>query len=272
METNVNYTLIGAFVIVMFMAITLAIIWLSSGFSYRQYSTYLVYMQESVSGLSMDSPVEYNGVIVGRVKKIELNHKNPQLVELLLSITTTTPITKGTVATLNSRGITGVTFVALKDKSTDLRKLVAERGQPYPVIPTAPSIYVRLETALTQLTKTFKQISESIQTLLDKENQASIKKTLSNLRDITTDLSANTKKFDTIMTNAALATKELTPLLQSSTGAMRTLQRQTLPSANQVIMNLDDISRNLTETARILRQNPSAMVRGVQHQPLGPGE
>src|SRR5687768_2587669 len=111
METKVNYTIVGAFIILLIAAICLGIIWLASGLSLEKYTTYLVYMQESVSGLSVDSTVEYNGVDVGKVKSIELNHKNPQLVEVLLSIKSTTPITRGTSATLTSRGVTGVVYI-----------------------------------------------------------------------------------------------------------------------------------------------------------------
>src|SRR5476651_2573438 len=100
METNVNYTIIGLFVITIISFIILAIIWLSAGLSTENYSIYKVYMQESVSGLSPDSVVEYNGVNVGGVKSIELNRRNPQLVELLLKIKTNTPITRGTKAKL----------------------------------------------------------------------------------------------------------------------------------------------------------------------------
>src|SRR5579862_5073466 len=162
MDTEVNYTIVGAFVILLFASFVLGIIWLSSGFAIKQYSIYQVYMQESVSGLSIDSAVEYNGVDVGSVKSIELNHKNPKLVELLLNIKSETPITRGTVATLQAKGITGLTYVALKDKSTDLRPLVAEKGQEYPVIKTSPSIFTRIDTALSELSIKFGKISDAI--------------------------------------------------------------------------------------------------------------
>ena len=141
METNINYTIVGVFVITLISAMILAIIWLSSGFSLAQYRIYQLRMTESVSGLSIDSPVEYNGVNVGSVSSIALEPNNPQMVDVLLSINTTTPITYGTVATLNTRGLTGITIVALKDKSLDTRPLVKEKGQAYPIIQTAPSFF-----------------------------------------------------------------------------------------------------------------------------------
>lgn len=273
METNVNYTIVGLFVIILIATIILAIIWLSSGFSFEQYSKYLIYMQESVSGLSIDSPVEYNGVEVGSVKNIELNHKNPQLVEVLLAIKNTTPITKGTIATLATRGITGVAYVALKDNSTDLRPLVAEPGQPYPIIRTAPSLFMRLDTAMGQLSKNFRQISQSIQSLLNEQNQKSIRDTLLNLKVITGTLASNSKKLDAILTNTSRATQNFGPLIQSGTVAMRMLETQTLPAAYHLLSNLQDITQTLSEVSVDLKQNPSILIRGVnRNQELGPGE
>ena len=129
METNVNYTVVGAFVLLLMTFTLLAIIWLSSGFSDESFSRYLVYMQESVTGLSPESPVEFNGVKVGTVESIELYPNNPHLVQLLLNIKSSTPITTGTVAVLSSRGVTGVTFIQLKDDGTNLAMLKAAKGQ-----------------------------------------------------------------------------------------------------------------------------------------------
>ena len=237
METNVSYTIVGIFVIFLTSCIVLGIIWLSSGFSFEHYNPYMVYMRESVSGLSIDSPVEFNGVEVGNVKTISINHKNPELVELLLNIKSSAPITNGTVATLNSRGITGITYVALKDKSNDLTPLVAEAGQAYPVIRTAPSLFVRIDTAMSELSNNFHLITESIQQLLNKENQRAIKKTLSNMQ-------------------------EMTAIMQS----------QTLPMTYQTLNNLNNMTQSFAGLAKEIKRNPTALIRGSAEPQLGPGE
>ena len=69
MESNIHYTAVGAFVIGLMICVIMTILWLSSGFfNEENFSLYKVYMRESVSGLSVDSTVEYNGVVVGTVK------------------------------------------------------------------------------------------------------------------------------------------------------------------------------------------------------------
>lgn len=279
METRVSYTIVGGFVLLFISAIVLAIIWLSSGFTFQQFKTYKIYMQESVSGLNIESPVEYNGVQVGNVKSIELDHQNPQLVELLLSIKDATPITVGTVATLQTRGITGITFVALKDKSENLTPLTAQRGDPYPVIKTAPSLFTRLDTALNKLTDNLHDVSVAFNKLLDDENLRSIKDTLANMRRITGTLARNDKKMNDILVNMDVtsknmskASKRLTPLMSTTTDAMRMLQTQTLPATYKLMVNLNHVSKSFGSLVSQLEQNPSALVRGVDRESVGPGE
>jgi phospholipid/cholesterol/gamma-HCH transport system substrate-binding protein len=265
METNVNYTIVGVFVVSLLAVIILGIIWLSAGFSVEKYTMYRVYMTESVSGLSIDAPVEYNGVNIGAVKSIKLNSHNPHLVDILLQIKSNTPITQATRATLNIRGLTGITYMALQDKGSDMRPLRIRDGQEYPVIETSPSLFLRLDTALSNLNTNLTQVATSMRSLLDDENLRSIKFTLSSMREISRTLAANSAQFTMMMHNTAKASQTLVP-------AMDTFMTQTLPSVNYAIHNLDTVSHNLSEISTEIKQNPAILIRGKAPQALGPGE
>lgn len=272
METNVNYTIVGAFVLSLMMAIILAIIWLSSGLTMEQYKTYLVYMNESVSGLSQDSTVEFNGVDIGAVKAINLNPRAPDQVEIELSVKSNTPVTMGTVATLKSKGITGITYVALTDKSDDMRPLLRQKGQKYPVIKSAPSLFTRIDTALNRLSKNLQEVAQSVQSVLDKENQQAIKETLRHLEEITGNLANNNERLTTILENTSHASKQLGPLLQSTSQTALTLERQTLPATYRLLNNLNEAARNMSAVAAEIKENPAMLIRGKQPNQLGPGE
>ncbi len=239
-DTNINYTLVGTFVLALITFIVLAIIWLSSGFAFVHYKTYAVYIRESVSGLSIDSPVEFNGVDVGNVSNIQLNPHHPEIVTILLKVKSSTPITQGTIATLNSRGITGGTYVALKDKSTNLAPLLMQKGERYPVIPSAPSLFLRIDAALKLLSADLHQVSRSISKLLDRENQLAIKHILRNLQNITGTLSDN--------------------------------DDQLVPLAYETLYHFNTTAQNLTDLSNQLKNNPSIILRGESPPPLGPGE
>lgn len=189
METNVRYTIAGTFVLVMLALIIFCVVWLSAGITTEKYTYYTVFMKESVTGLNKDGPVEFNGVEVGTIDDIIINKENPQLVELRLKIKSKTPISVGTKAKLALRGaLSGEAFILLEDKGSDKRPLVKKDNEPYPVIPTTPSIIVRLDTTLTQisdgfhqLNENFHQISSSVKELLSPENLKAIKRLLHKL-------------------------------------------------------------------------------------------
>lgn len=272
MENNVNYTLVGAFVISLIAAAILSVIWLSSGFSFEKYEFYRIYMKESVSGLSIDAPVEYNGVNVGSVKKIEISKQNSELVDILLRVKDNTPITKATIATLNIKGLTGIGYIVLRDQGEDRSPLVAKRGEEYPVIATGPSLFLRLDTAIKKLMGDFHSLTESVQGLFDKENQQSIKATLLNLQTITDTLAKNNVQLTKILNNTVNASQEFSPLLKSSRTMVDLLQTQTLPAAYQALNNLDSVAQNLNAVSKEIKQNPAVLIRGTQPGTLGPGE
>ncbi len=237
METKVNYTAVGAFVIVLFTALILSIIWLSAGFSNEKYTMYEVFMKEAVTGLSLEAPVEYNGVNVGAVTSIRIDKKNPHFVELLLKIKSDTPITKGTSARLNVRTLSGVAFILLQDKGHDMTPLVAEGANPYPVISTEPSLFLRLDTALTQLIDNFKKLTMSVESLLSDQNLQAARQ-----------------------------------LLQSSQKTMQLIETQTIPQTNEAAKSIGVLVEDLSEMTDEIQLNPAMLIRGKEPGTLGPGE
>lgn len=272
MDTKVNYAMVGTFVITLVAAIVLSIIWLSSGLNVEDFKTYQVNMQEAVSGLSIDATVEFNGVSVGAVKSIKIQKNDPRSVELLLNVRKDTPITYGTVATLATRGLTGITYIALKDKGEDLRPLKRAKGEENPIIKTGPSLLLQINKAVQKLANSLGQVSTTFKSLFDDQNLLAIKETLVNMREITANLAANNKKLDAILENTSIASQRLPALIQSSQQTLQTFESQTLPQTNRIIANLDTIADNLTGLSSELRDNPSILIRGKQPRALGPGE
>lgn len=238
METKVSYAMAGTFVLVLLSFIILGIIWLSAGLNNKDYVYYKVYMTESISGLNKNGPVQFNGVNVGNIESMTLSRKNPQLVILLLKVEEDTPVTMGTRAKLGVKALTGAAFLLLEDKGTDMRPLKAQEGQEYPVIPAVPSILVKLDTTLTQINESFQQINASFKSVFSKKNL-----------------------------------KWINQLLESSTGSIQVIQKQTLPAANETLTNIGDAARDISEITSDIKENPAIIIRGrEQSTKLGPGE
>ena len=273
-------------------------------FSENRYATYLVYTEDSVSGLIADAPIEFHGVDVGKVKSIKLI--NPRLVRILLSIGKAAPITSASVATITSRGLatrgfTGYVFISLEDVGNDSRPLVTRPGEAYAIIPTVPSKVMTLDTTITQVNDNVRVVTELLQSILDKKTIVSLKQSADNLQQVTKVLADNTKKLNSIVANTERASHRFEPLLESSHDAVDALQTQILPDARQALSNLDNLlesghdtvealqtqilpealrtlsnldnlSTTFTGVASKINRDPSILIRGTVPPPPGPGE
>ena len=300
MESKTNYTIVGLAVVILTAALISAALWLSVGFDQKEYKYYLVYMNETVSGLSEASPVKFNGVQVGYVHKIELNSKDPQQVCLLLAIDENTPITTSTTATLISQSITGNTYVGLAASSSSLQPLQKHSDENYPVIPSRPSLFNQLDKVLKEVSVNINDVSVEVKKVFDKENVAYIKKTLANLQKLTGVFAENKKNINQsivntniLLRNLAKTSKKLPQLtneLQVSLGkvlqagekvsdtmnsgkiALDKFSQQTIPPAISLLNRLNAIAANLEKVSNQLRQNPSVVIRGTTAPKPGPGE
>ncbi|ACJ18596.1 MlaD family protein [Coxiella burnetii] len=307
MDTKVNYTLVGFFIILLGAASIVIFLWFST-FRHRQtFDTYLVYMHEEVSGINTQTPVRFNGVKVGYVQKIEINPADPQQVVLTLKIKHETPITTSTVATLRSEGIMGTDYVALKALTATAPPLIAKPGEKYPVIPSEPSLLMKLSTALQEVTKTIKELSDNVGKVFDEKNRRAISASLVNIQKVTKTLSDNSENIDAtlhsmkqLMKNSAKASEQLPTIMHQlqdtlanikitarqfdraghgieltvgdAHTAMQSMSTQILPTVQQLLTKLNATAAHLQQLSIELQHNPSMLVRGKYPPPPGPGE
>ncbi len=204
MENKVNFAVVGAFVIVLAVAMIAGALWLSSGRYYRKaYDTYDTYMTESVSGLNLNAAVRYRGVDVGRVRKIMLAPGNVEQVRVTLDIERGTPVKVDTVATLQTQGLTGIAFVELSGGHKDSPALQAAPGQDVPVIASRPSLIERLETATPVLLANLARVGDNLNALLDETNRQALRSTLADLAVLTQTLARRSSSIDATLVGAA---------------------------------------------------------------------
>jgi phospholipid/cholesterol/gamma-HCH transport system substrate-binding protein len=278
MESKVNLAVVGLFVLILGGLLIGGVLWLSGGKTYgKTYDTYLVYMGESVSGLSLDAPVRYRGVQVGGVRSIELAPGNVELVRLTLDIERGTPVKQDTVAVLQVQGLTGIAHVNLSGGSRGSPPLRAGPDDDYPVIATGPSLMLRLDTAFTALLTNLNRSSENINTLLDPENRAALRHTLHNLERVSgalidaelpqllKRLQRSADAFDRMASETARAGA-------STANAADSVRAETLPEARQAIAELRELTASLRRFSEALERNPGMLLQGRENAKPGPGE
>lgn len=184
MQSQVNYALVGLFVMALGAALLGVSFWLTLGGETKTYDPYRVYFQESVAGLNLKAAVRYRGVQVGQVSAIQLNPHNPDQVDVVLDIERGTPIRRNTIATLSTRGLTGVASVELSGGNHSL-PLEKAPDQELPVIQAGPSLVARLDDAFNSILTNFDNLSKRLERLLSDDNQIALTQTLQNFSTIT---------------------------------------------------------------------------------------
>lgn len=204
METRVNYALVGLFVLGM-AALWVAVgIWLLFGNPTVSYDTYYTYMNESVSGLYEDSAVRYYGVEVGKVADIEL--VTSEQVRLVLDISKEAPVKVDTKATLRSQGLTGFYYVELIGGSVDAPLLKNESGDEIPVIESVPSLFMRLDQAVTGVMDSLSQVSDKLDLVLSDENIESLNTTLTSVAQISAAVASHSEAVESIIADLSTLT------------------------------------------------------------------
>jgi phospholipid/cholesterol/gamma-HCH transport system substrate-binding protein len=184
-QSKVNYALVGLFVILLGSGLIGAAFWLTLGGETRTYDRYRVYFRESVAGLSPKATVRYRGVEVGQVESIQLDRRNPDQVDVVLNIERGTPIRRDTIATLSTRGLTGVAAVELSSSAGQSLPLEKEADQEMPVIQAGPSLVARLDDAFNNILTNVDHLSRRLERLLSDDNQLALSRTLQHLDTIT---------------------------------------------------------------------------------------
>ena len=302
MNNNRKYLAVGTFVIV---ATTIAVgVWLWFSANSRQsYNVYLAVFTEPVDGVSTNSVVKYNGVEVGKVKKIELDSENQHNILVYLNVLQSVAIHVQTYASLKAQGITGLSYINL-DLPKDVKDgeiLVPHNKPPYPRIPTHTSFLYSLTEQAQSIGKNVNEVSGQMKILLDDKNlehfsrilsnlesisytinsrSAVIGKSLDSMSEILANVKQNTHNLNTTFKEIHSLTKTVSQTTQSANNLITNLETHTLqnfntvllPNLNSTIVNLNQSSYYLEQLLILLNQNPSVLVRGKLPAKPGPGE
>jgi phospholipid/cholesterol/gamma-HCH transport system substrate-binding protein len=228
MRPKVSFILVGAFVLLLSAGLMVGLVFLSTSGADDTYKKYLVYVTESVSGLNTNASVSYNGVDVGVVSEIELDLENPERVRVVLSIREEVPVNVDTVAILASSGITGIAHVELSGGTSESPRLVATPCEEYPVIQSAPSLFVRLDQSITGLVAeltdaaaSLSNVADRVEGLLTTDNQAAIAHILANVDEFTSELTLIAREVTTTTHNVSTASEALPGLVRSAERTVR---------------------------------------------------
>jgi phospholipid/cholesterol/gamma-HCH transport system substrate-binding protein len=222
MDSKINYTAVGLFVLLLIFGLAGTVYWLVTGGKQQSFTPYVIYATDSVAGLTVNSHVLYRGVDVGQVKSIRIDRNNPGRIRILVDIDENVPIFSDTVAQLRPQGVTGLSVLNLTGGKSSI-SLTQRNKQGELVIPYQPSIFSRLEGGLSETMVKFSRISNRLDMLLSEKNIATLDNTLQNINTLSTvlaehkdDISAAIIAGRTTLQNTAEASQSANSLIKQS--------------------------------------------------------
>jgi len=242
LETKANYVLIGAFTIVVGIGLLLFGLWAAKYSSERSWQQYQVVFREAVTGLSVGSPVQYNGIAVGSITKLSLAPNDPSQVIAQIRLDSNTPVKTDTTAKLAITSLTGPAIIQLSGGSPSSQKLTEVDQRDAPVIRTSPS-------ALQNITDTANRIVEKMDLVLSDKNVAAISATLDNLQKISGDISDREAGVQALLVSARDAARNLDTTLTTANGTLTDLDRNVVQQLPQTLAKLDTALAKLDSAA-----------------------
>jgi phospholipid/cholesterol/gamma-HCH transport system substrate-binding protein len=297
MGRNNRALLTGLFLVVLLTATISVVYWL--GNLERERDVYVISTQASVSGLNPESTVFYRGIAVGKVLNIHFDPENAGIILIKIEVDKHIVFTRGVFATLQFKGVTGLTQLELRDTGKIPDKLppgddIANH------IPLMPSVTDRLLDSGDDLLKKADHLMIRLSSLLNEENEKNIVGILANLKTLSGKLESLQKSVDNALVGIPALTKDASKTLKhidALAGDLQSLSKEakklsnkvgtvadtgnaagnqfvqtTLPKVNKLLAELQTTTEQVKRIATTFENNPQSVLLGPEHEEPGPGE
>lgn len=219
---------------------------------------------ENVSTLNVGSAVKYNGLLVGRVRNLEIDPEAPRLIRATLEMNDSVPVTTATVAQIEKADLLGDEFVDLEITGAVEGSAGALQvtGEPLP-----PGSFIQagepfdLGAALRSAQATIEELGTII-TLLRDEGQRvfdTVGEVMDGARQLVSD--DNRQTVERALENVAATTASTRDLVESNAERVSEI----LDAADEAVQSLRAIARDAEGMVDELRPEVRAIVADLRN-------
>jgi phospholipid/cholesterol/gamma-HCH transport system substrate-binding protein len=259
MEREAKYATLAAFALACILAAVAFVWWYSGRGDRRDYVTYEIYFQGTVSGLSRGSPVRYLGVDVGRVTALNIDKLDAGRVRVIAEIDSTAPISGATLAKLGLLGLTGLLYIDLQQDPDIPSSRPLQQGVNHPLIPSRKGTIEASAERLPEILGQATSVLARIERVLSDENVRALGQTMANIEQASADLPAamaEARALATELRSISASTLQLTDSLNRTVTTLR-------PDLETTLANARDASEKLVRMADGLDQLVNANDGGI---------
>lgn len=242
MESKVDYTLTGLFLLLFSSGLIAFAFWLGKyNDNINAYTHYKVYLTESVAGLAPEASVKFHGVDMGKVESIRINPNNSEEVELVVKMKKETPIKTDSFATLKFYGITGLAYIEIEGGAKESPLLLSNKKN-IATIPTSPSLIKRLDESLSGVASKLSRSLDRADLLFSDANIHNVSKSLESLRSLTKHMDSYQEQIKLLLAQG----------ITLENNASRTLQ------------SIDETAQSAKQTSDVLERKLTATLQSVE--------
>jgi phospholipid/cholesterol/gamma-HCH transport system substrate-binding protein len=254
METKANYAIVGFFTVLVLMAAFAFVYWMQVYGREGQMDPLKIVIRGSANGLSIGSPVRFNGIPIGSVRRLTLDETNPNNSLVLTEVLSDAPIYPGTRAVVELQGLTGAAYIELGGGDTNKERLLvtqANEGKEATIIAEQSGLTNLVSSASDIMGKTEATIDEL--TGFIRDNRAPLSTTVKNVEAFSGALRDNAPGIDKFLQSVSELSgtiKSLSGRLDSTLASVDGLVKAVDPKKiDSVLTNVDKISGDLARAS-----------------------
>ena len=238
MEVRANYILVGTFTILGILGILWFTLWVSKSDTRMEMQEFDVAITDSVSGLGLNSDVLFSGIRVGQVADIKISSRTPGEVVVRVAIRSDTPVRENSIASLESRGLTGLSVISISGGTEGSNLIKLKNGQ-VGTLEYRPSPFAAFKQYVPHTLENMVKVLLRLDEVLSDKNLAAISDSLVAVQTITTTVANRAESLDAILRNTEIASKNIAALTASADNIVSHDLKLASASLNSLVKKLE---------------------------------
>lgn len=262
METRANYTLIGAFTLLVLAAAFGFVYWFMRPLDAEGRKPFEIVYSGTVSGLRQGNSVTFNGIPVGQVTTLGLVPGRPNEVLVKVAVDANVPILSDSRAGLESQGLTGIVIVSIRGGEAD--------AKPLPLGPNGvPRIEAEGGTGMAGLISTVQDVARRVNGILDAIDPEQVKQIVANVESFTKAVSDRSEDVSSLLKRSNEIAGQLQELATKADAVLADLKKAS-SDPNGLVAQATDAATSVRKLADNLDTRTAELTSQIK-QFTGPG-
>lgn len=273
METRANYAIVGFFTVLVMVSAFGFVYWMARYGGTGDTAQLVVRIPGSANGLSVGSPVHFNGIPYGVVRRLNIDPNSPNFVIADTEVRSDAPIYTDTRAALEIQGLTGSAYIELQGGTPSNSNILSQASvdNVVAVIEADPSGVTNLLATADEILTRVNRVIGEVEGFVE-DARSPLTETLRNAESFSAALSDNADGIDEFLKSVSALSgtvQSLSVKLEGTLGSAERLinavdpdqVRNIVSSVDKVTGDLAASSGDITQTLESLRGTAQSLER-----------